>query len=379
MAPTRSVAITGSDGFLGWHLRCRLRALLPDLDVHPLGRDEFVDDESLERSLEGVDAVVHLAGANRGSDDDVYSTNTGLADRLALALAESSSKPHVVYANTIHAEQDTAYGRSKLEAAQILSTWGKEAGAVVTDLRLPNLFGECGKPNYNSAVATFCHELAAGSSSQVNPEGRTELLHAQEASATIIEELQTPTGGSHRVEGRKDSIPEVYRRLQRLARDYGGAFMPSLSDRFDLLLFNALRTAMFPAAYPLPLDDHRDSRGNFVEIARGHGQTQTSFSTTAPGISRGEHYHLEKIERFVVLHGTADIELRRLFSDEVVTIAVTGDQPVAVDMPPLHVHNIRNTGTDDLLTTFWANDHFDVASPDTYPELVRPTRSEVTR
>ncbi|MEP6666818.1 MAG: NAD-dependent epimerase/dehydratase family protein [Nocardioidaceae bacterium] len=379
MAPIGSVAITGAEGFLGWHLRCRLKAFRPGLDVRPVGRDQFGDDVSLSRHLKGVDAVVHLAGANRGADDEVYDTNVEIARRLVLALGESSTSPQVVYANTIQAERDTAYGRSKQEAAQILSTWGKEVGAPVTDLRLPNLFGECGKPNYNSAVATFCHELAAGTSSHVNLDGKTELLHAQDACATLVEQLDAPEGDSRRVNGREISIPEVYHRLQRLGRDYGGAFMPSLLDHFDLQLFNALRTAMFPAYYPIRLDNHRDSRGSFFEIARGHGKTQTSFSTTKPGVSRGEHYHFEKIERFVVLHGSADIELRRLFTDDVVSFAVSSDEPVAVDMPPLYAHNITNTADADLLTMFWANDHFDAASSDTFPEPVRLTSSETAR
>jgi UDP-2-acetamido-2,6-beta-L-arabino-hexul-4-ose reductase len=158
--------------------------------------------------------------------------------------------------------------------------------------------------------------------------------------------------------------------LQRLQSGYSAAQIPALVDRMDLRLFNQLRTAMFPEHFPFSLDEHRDPRGMFVELARGSGQTQTSFGTTAPGHTPGEHFQHEKIERFVVVSGSAVIKLRRLFSDEVITIAVSGDQPVAVDMPPLYAHSITNVGDDELLTVFWTNDHFSSVAPDTYPEQV---------
>jgi UDP-2-acetamido-2,6-beta-L-arabino-hexul-4-ose reductase len=374
-----SIAITGASGFFGWHLRVRLHAIHPGADVRLIDRTVLGDDTGLASALRGVDAVVHLAGANRGLDDMVYETNIELARRLVAAVDAIGGTPQVVFANTSHASGETPYGRSKQEAGATLVEWGRRTGGPVANVHFPNLFGEGGRPNYNSAVATFCRDLTEGRVSQVNPDGRTELLHVQDASAIVLDSIRTRYDGSRRIEGLPLPVPEVYERLRRFRDGYQGATLPELGNRTDLRLFNALRTAMFPAHYPMPLDSHRDPRGAFVELARGHGQTQTSFSTTAPGGTRGEHYHFDKIERFVVLRGRATMRLRRLFSDEVVTFEVTGDEPVIVDMPPLFAHNITNVGDDDLLTVFWANDHFDPAAPDTFPELVGPAMAGAVR
>jgi len=370
MAACSSIAITGAGGFFGWHLLCRLHALSPGADVRAVDRTDFDDDVTLGSALDGVEAVVHLAGANRGSDDDVYDTNVGLAHRLVAALDDAGGRPRVVYANTVQSGRETPYGRSKSEAGEILARWGRFSGGLVSDLRFPNLFGECGRPNYNSAVATFCYDLARGQSSDVNPDGHIELFHVQDACAAVLDAIASPSSRGQRIVGESLSIPNVYGRLRRLGEAYLSTQLPVLSDRLDLRLFNALRTAMFPDSYPMPLEVHRDWRGSFFELVRGHGETQTSFSTTGPGVTRGDHFHLDKIERFVAVSGSGLIRVRRLFSDRVVEYQVSGDSPVAVDMPPLHAHSITNVGDDDLLTVFWANDHFDPAAPDTYPEPV---------
>ena len=377
MRPPRAIAITGATGFFGWHLRSRLLALAPQLEVRLIGHREYDDDALLASTLANVDAVVHLAGANRGSDDVVHDTNIALAERLVGGLDAVGGSPYVIYADTIHAVAQTAYGTSKRQAGEILASWGRRAGAPVGDFRFPNLFGEGGRPHYNSAVATFCHQLALGEASDVNEGGRTELLHAQDASAILLAALADRAEGSIRVEGREISIPMVYERLSRLRADYHGPNLPELSDRLDLQLFNTLRTAMFPQHYPVVLDEHSDARGVFVEAARGMGQTQTSYATTRPGRTRGDHFHLDKVERFVVMSGRGVINLRQLFSDEVFSFTVSGDAPVAVDMPPLYAHNLTNLGVDDLVAVFWANDHFESGAPDTYREPVERVAIQV--
>lgn len=370
-----SIAITGGGGFFGWHLRARIHAHSPQSDVRVIDRTALADEPALTELLAGVDAVVHLAGVNRGSDGEVEAGNINLAERLIAALGRSGSSPVIVYANTTHHERETAYGRSKREVASLLKRWATDNGAALTDLVLPNLFGECGRPDYNSAVATFCRDLAEGRTSKVNADGVTELLHVQDACATVMSAIDGSQPGRQRLAGEEIAIPDLYGRLKRLRDMYRDAALPDLQDRLDLHLFNALRTAMFPAYYPMPLTAHTDQRGSFVELARGHGQTQGSFSTTAPGVTRGEHYHFDKIERFVVIRGRATIKLRRLFDAAVVTYEVDGDRPVVVDMPPLFAHNITNVGDDELLTVFWANDHFDPAVPDTFPEPVEPSHA----
>lgn len=364
-------AITGGHGFLAWHLRCRLKAEQPGAEVRLLGRGALDDPLALADQLAGCDAVFHLAAVN-SHDESEASANVDLAEALVDGLDRLDHRLHVGYSNTVHAEGDSPYGRAKRDAAGVLRGWAARAHGSVSDVLLPNLFGENARPNYNSAVATFCEAVVHGRPCEINRAGRTELLHAQDAAGVLLEHARSPTSTTVRIPGESVGVGEVYDRLARFHQTYRGTqTVPQLLTRLDLRLFNQLRVAMYPAAYPVELTCHRDQRGAFFEAARGSGETQTSFSTTHPGVTRGEHWHADKIERFMVLRGQATIEIRRLFDDVIEEFKVAGDQPVFVDMPTLHAHNITNTGDDELLTMFWANDHFRPDAPDTWPEAVR--------
>jgi len=363
-------AITGGHGFLAWHLRCRLKAEQPGAEVRLLGRGAL-EDSALADQLAGCDAVFHLAAVN-SHDESAASANVDLAEALVDGLDRMGGRLHVVYSNTVHAEGDSPYGRRKREAAGVLHGWATRAHASVSDVLLPNLFGENARPNYNSAVATFCEAIVQGRPCKVNRAGRTELLHAQDAAGVLLDHARSPTSTYVRTTGESVGVGEVYDRLARFHQTYRGSqTVPQLLTRLDLRLFNQLRVAMYPTAYPTALTCHSDQRGAFFEAARGSGESQTSFSTTHPGVTRGEHWHADKIERFMVLRGQATIEIRRLFDDVVEEFKVSGDQPAFVDMPTLHAHNITNTGDDELVTMFWANDHFRPDAPDTWPETVR--------
>lgn len=369
-------AITGGHGFLAWHLRCRLRAEQPEAEVRVLGRHDFIEQATLVAALDGCDAVFHLAAVN-SHDAQAAALNIEIAEALVSGLDLLSTRPHVVFSNSTHADGRSAYGLAKRRAADILRRWATSSGGTLTDLMLPNLFGEMSKPHYNSAVATFCHAIVNGEPCQVNRNGRTELLHAQDA-AQLLSAHATPNATPVvRVSGKVVGVGDLYDTLARFHDTYRGTqTVPQLQESFQLRLFNQLRTVMYPDAYPVTLKQHCDERGAFFEAARGFESTQTSFSTTLPGVTRGEHWHADKIERFLVLRGRGTIEIRRLFDDTVRTFEVSGDSPTFVDMPTLHAHNITNIGDDEMLTLFWANDHFSAHAPDTWPEPVRGCRSQ---
>ena len=242
------------------------------------------------------------------------------------------------------------------------------AGNRFVDIKFPHLFGEFGVPFYNSGVTTFGHQLANGEPSQVN-EGQLELLHVQDASQLIMDAITKQMDEPIRPEGKKISVPDTYAIMKRMAESYvdHGTIPLIAEDIFELRLFNTLRSQMWPAAYPMHLTKHADQRGAFFEVVRAWGQGQTSISTTVPGVIRGEHYHLDKVERFAVISGEAMIRVRRLFTDEVVEFPVSGNEPVFIDMPPLCTHDITNIGQTELVTLFWSHDHFDPANGDTYP------------
>ena len=373
------VLLTGADGFLGWHTRLRLRALT-DHDVVPVSREQWSELASLAA---GVDAVIHIAGVNRGEEAEVEEGNRALAAELRAVLLAAGAPVRVVFANSIQAGNGTPYGSGKAAAAQELAALAHDVGGTFVDVHLPNLFGEHGRPRYNSFVATFVDAVVRGDEPTI-ADRPVDLLHVQGAAASLIDALSRD-GGTVKPEATATSVLDVYETLVRQNVTYTTGDIPELYSALDVDLFNTLRTARFPAHYPLALQPRSDDRGRLVEVVRAHGgQGQTFVSTTRPGITRGEHFHLRKIERFVVVAGTARISLRRMFTEDVIAFDVDGERPAAIDMPTGWAHNITNTGDSELTTLFWTHELFDPAAPDTTPEPVgtpieRPDKTKVSQ
>lgn len=361
------VSLTGAGGFLGWHTRCAAHAR--GIDVDPIGLGERFDLDSAADSISGTNRLVHLAGVNRASEEEVLGGNVRFAEQLAEALHQAETPPPVVvFANSIQAGNGTAYGKAKQQASDILRTAAEGVGAEFVDERLPNLFGEHGRPFYNSVVATFSHQLAMGEQPSIDQDRELTLLHAQQAADQLLGLSDADAG----VQGVRKSVSDVLALLSSLAKTYSqGGQVPDLSDGFTRDLFNTYRAAAFGRLTPIHLDRHADERGSFFEIVRSQGgQGQTSFSTTAPGITRGQHYHRRKVERFTVLSGEAVISLRRLFTPEVHEFRVSSNSPASIDMPTMWAHNITNIGDSPLYTAFWSNELFDPERPDTIAEPV---------
>ena len=356
------VLVTGAEGFLGRHLQLRLHATT-DHEVVPVGRDNW---PALAQLVSTADAVVHIAGVNRGEAAQVEAGNVQLAQDLADAIGAAGRSVRVVYANSSQAGNSTPYGKGKLRAAEILDA---ADGVDLVDVVLPNLFGEHGRPQYNSFVATFAHGVVTGADLSVQ-DREVELLHVQAAAQVLIDAL-SGTESSIRPHGAPTSVAHVLETLQDQWKVYQSGELPQLPDRLHVDLFNTLRAVDVAGHTPIPLTLRTDPRGGLVETVRAHGsEGQTFLSTTVPGITRGQHFHLRKFERFVVIKGQARISLRQVLTDEVMNFDVTGDSPVAIDMPTGWAHNITNTGDQELLTMFWANELFNPEDPDTYPEEV---------
>lgn len=357
------IVLTGADGFLGWHLRCRVRALT-DHEIIPVGRRNW---SQLPELCRDADAVIHVAGVNRAAPEALIADNVKLATDVRDAVLASPAAPRVVFANSIQAGNDSPYGEGKQRAAEIL---GDLPGGLV-DVLLPNIFGEHGRPQYNSFVASFVDAVIGGQTPQIT-DRPIALLHAQQAAAALLDgvtgELRQCSPAGH-----ETSVQGVWDLLQHFHTVYPvRAEIPALTDRLSIDLFNTYRSALFPTHYPIALTPHSDDRGWLVEAVKVHdGGGQAFVSTSKPGVTRGEHFHLGKIERFVVLAGQATIRLRKLFTDEVISFDVTGDKPAVIDMPTMWSHNITNTGESELMTVFWANELFDPDLPDTIAEKVR--------
>ncbi|GMA38669.1 NAD-dependent epimerase/dehydratase family protein [Mobilicoccus caccae] len=382
------IVVTGANGFLGLHTRTRLLLTRPDDVVVPVGRAQW---EALPDLLCDADAVLHLAGYNRGDDADLADGNTALAEELVRALEAARATPTVVYAGSTYVDEghwgaDSPYATGKRRAGDVLRAWGERAGAAVREVRFTGLFGEHGRPHYNSFVATFAHLVATGGTPKIVGDRELPLLHVQDAAAALLAAMDTDevstTGGSEpiRPPGRPTLISEVAQRFTHMHRIYAPVGeIPALTGEFDVHLFNTLRAAMWPQAYPLRPVPRSDQRGTLVETIRVHGGTGQAFvSSTNPGFTRGDHVHLHKIERFQVLSGTGLIRLRRVLSDEVLEFRVTGDEPAVIDMPTHWTHSIENIGDDELVTSFWTNELFDPDRPDTYPLPVLTGRDRPT-
>lgn len=363
------LALTGAGGFLGWHTRILAFARgIDDANTIKLG-DNF-DLKNATSAIENVDRLVHIAGLNRGSDDEVEHGNGLLAEQLVSALEMAANPPKVVvYANSIQTDLDTPYGRGKRYAGEILAFSCNKLGIQFIELKLPNLFGEEGRPFYNSVVATFAHQVVHGQTPTVNEDRELSLMHAQEAARLMLD--ATAAKSIEKAEVRKMTVASVAKVFIGFHEKYERGEIPDIANTGMRDLFNVYRAASFEKRTEISLDPKHDDRGYLVETLKSHGgEGQTFFSTTKPGITRGDHYHLRKVERFIVLAGQAKIRLRKMFTDKVIEISVNGTDPSAVDMPIGWVHNLTNTGNSEVLTQFWTNEIFNPSDTDTFYEKV---------
>lgn len=357
------IVVTGAAGFLGWHTRCRLHAYT-DHDVVPVGRG---NGDSLPDLVEDADAILHLAGVNRASDAELSDGNIQLAHQLVSATKRCATPPMIIYANSIQAGNQTPYGDGKAAAAAILEDAALSRGSVFVDVRLPNLFGEHARPHYNMFTATFAEKRIRGEEPTIQ-DRQISLLHAQDAAQALIDGLGRQQSTLIEPPGHPTSVVDVWEKLGHFHDLYSmRGEMPAFVSKFDVDMFNTYRAALWPSGTPIRLDPKSDPRGRLVETIRAHGSEGQAFvSTTKAGVTRGNHYHLSKIERFVVLAGHARIALRKMFTPEVMEFYVSGDDPVAIDMPSMWTHNITNTGDGEVVTQFWTNELFDPARPDTF-------------
>jgi len=368
------IGITGQAGFVGTHLYNYL-GLQPGVTRIPFADEFFSSDADLRRFVSQCDVIVHFAAMNRHNDPDVlYRTNIRLVEQLIDALETEGAAPHVLFSSSIQEQRDNPYGRSKKIGREKLLEWAERNGAKFAGLVIPNVYGPFGHPYYNSVVATFSHQLTHNEEPRLERDGDLRLIYVGELVREIWRMIEHGTHGPalHLDHTAECSVSGLLDKLQSF-RDlyYAGGVFPSLDNRFELNLFNTFRCYIDQERhFPFKLKKHADERGAFVETVRTRTGGQFSFSTTKPGVTRGEHYHTRKIERFAVMQGKALIQMRRIGTGKVLEFRLDGREPAFVDMPVWHTHNITNTGTGDLYTAFWISEFYDPADPDTFPEKV---------
>lgn len=370
MAPsTKTILVTGANGQLGYHCRVRLQYHY-GFNVIALDRAAFNSDQHLGDAVQKADVVLHIAGVNRGTDEEIEAGNINLASRLIKACEKSDKNAHIIYTSTIQIDRGNVYGNAKRKAGELISGYCERVGSPYLEVVLPNLFGEFSRPNYNNFTGTFCDQIVRGLAPSVQSNAQVPLLHYRDAADAIANAIEQGTVGVLAPAGQASGVKDIADLLEGQFKDYKDGVIPDVRSSFELDIFNMLRNFMFPKQFPVQLTRHADARGSFFECIRARNSGQTSFSTTVPGITRGDHFHFRKVERFLVLSGKARISLRKVFDDKVIHFDVNGEEPCFIDMPTLHTHNITNIGDSELLTLFWTHDFFDPANTDTYVEPV---------
>ena len=368
------IGITGQSGFIGTHLSYLLKTK-PDVEQIPFEDSFFQQDDKLTHFVSQCDVIVHLAAVNRHENlDELYSINIQLTKQLISALEKANVSPHVLFSSSIQEESDNLYGKSKREGRELLSQWAQQHNAKFTGLVIPNVYGPLGKPYYNSVVATFCHQLTHNEQPQIAVDNTLKLIYVGELAEYIY---QTAIKGLSQKElyippTAEKKVSELLQLLSGFKQQYfDQGIIPEIATIFERNLFNTFRGYIdYSVHFPVKLKPNIDERGMFVETVKLCTGGLVSFSTTKPGVTRGNHFHTRKIERFVVLKGSATIQLREVGSGKVHEYTLSGGNPSYVDMPVWYTHNITNVGNDELLTLFWINEPFDPNDSDTYFEVV---------
>jgi UDP-2-acetamido-2,6-beta-L-arabino-hexul-4-ose reductase len=372
------VGITGQSGFIGTHLHNLLNLKKDEIITIPFADSYFADPEKLNKFVGDCDAIVHLAAMNRHGDPQViYDTNLKLVKQLIDAMEATSSSPHVLFSSSIQEERDNLYGKSKRDGRLLLMKWADKHQARFSGFVIPNVFGPFGNPYYNSVIATFSHQLTHSEQPRIDIDASLQLIYVHELINLFYKKITEPDAkpGTETIRvpfTSENKVSEILHLLEKYKKVYlENLSFPEINSTFELNLFNTFRCYIdINNRYPVLLKKNPDQRGVFIETVKTSLGGQFSFSTTVPGITRGNHFHTRKIERFIVIKGKAVIELRRIGSTEIHHFELDGENPSFVDMPVWYSHNITNVGDEELITLFWINELFNPDDPDTFFEKV---------
>ncbi|MBN1398755.1 MAG: NAD-dependent epimerase/dehydratase family protein [Bacteroidetes bacterium] len=364
----KTILVTGSDGFMGRNLIEALNRI-PETTV--LKFDIPEKEEVLFSHLEKADAVFHLAGINRPQNEDEFTKgNADLTKRIVQSLLQRDKKPLLALSSSIQAALDNPYGRSKLEAEQAVEDYGAAGGNAVI-FRLPNVFGKWSRPNYNSAVATFCHNIARGLDITVSdPKRVVELVYIDDVVKGFTSLLKgLEHSGVRRPEikpVKSITLRDLVDEILRMRDIRTGLLLPDMNDSFRKALYATYLSFLPSAKFDYKLVKHEDPRGSLAELLKSPHFGQIFISRTKPGITRGNHWHDTKVEKFCVVEGHGIIRFRHVTSDEVLSYDIKGEEFRVVDIPPGYTHSIENVGGGEMVVLFWSSEPFNPEVPDTY-------------
>ncbi len=367
------VLITGSNGFIAKNLIVELRnrgyqeLLLCNRDT---------SEKKLEKYIEDCDILIHLAGVNRPSDEREYDKeNVGFTEKLIKLIEQKQKKIPIIYSSTILDTQHKLYGESKRKAEKALQEYAQSSGASIFIFRLSNVFGKWCRPNYNSFVATFCYNIAHNLEIKVNdPKAQIKLVYIDDVVNEFISCMTKKIQGIEEypeiLEAYQTTVGEVAKMLLSFKKGRNNLEIPCIEEAFGKKLYSTYLSYLEPEDFCYNLKMHQDERGSFTEFLHLKNLGQISVNVTKPGVTKGNHWHHTKVEKFLVVKGIASIKFRHIITGKITECIVSEEKLEVIDIPVGYTHNITNIGDGDLVTIMWANEIFNKDKPDTYYEEV---------
>lgn len=361
------ILITGCDGFIAKNIIEHLKRK-ENVKLYLYSKNDSL--YILKAYIKEVDFIFHLAGVNRPKDkDEFYKGNSGLTKFIVDTLVSENKNTPILLSSSTQVELDNDYGKSKKEAENLLIDYAKQKNAKIYIYNLPNVFGKWSKPNYNSVVSTWCHNIANDLDIQVNNRNvELNLAYIDDVVKSFIEKLNYKGDEQYfKIDTiYKKTLGEIKELLYRFKNNRKTLVIPNVASGFERALYATYLSYLNVDNFSYPLHGHKDERGTFYEILKTLDSGQFSFSTTAPGVKRGSHYHHTKNEKFLVVKGKALIEFRHILTDETERYKVSDKKMEVVEMIPGYTHNIKNIGDEEMVLLLWANEIFDQNNPDTY-------------
>jgi UDP-2-acetamido-2,6-beta-L-arabino-hexul-4-ose reductase len=362
------ILVTGSNGFLGKHIVLRLEEL--GHEVLTYGRN----DNDLEHKISNSEFIFHLAGVNRTENEsDFQNINVGLTQTIIKNIKEGNKKIPIVFASSYQTTQLNPYGISKKQAEDELIEFNVETGNSIFIFRLPGIFGKWSKPKYNTVVATFIDQVLNEKPLTIHdPHTIIQITYIDDVVNDMVHCIQLNDKNIYQDVKKtyKLALKDLALKLQSFKDNEAKNLVPMLEDEFTKKLYSTYVSFKTKNQFKTKLNSHTDDRGSFTEILKQASFGQISVNVTIPGIEKGQHYHHHKHEKFLVVSGVAEINLRSLMTDELITINVSEETLEIVEIPPGYVHSIKNIGDKDLVTLMWANEIFDSECPDTISKKV---------
>jgi len=361
------VLITGSNGFIAKNLIEHLKRD-ESIELYLFSKKDSVN--LLEAYAKEVDFIFHLAGVNRPQNtQEFYEGNSNLTKIITDTLKLANKTTPIVLSSSTQSELDNDYGKSKLEAEELLLDYATSTQAKIYIYRLPNVFGKFSKPNYNSVISTWCYNIANGLDIQINDRDvELTLVYVDDVIQSFLEKLESPNANNY-CEIKtvyKKTLGEVEELLYEFKENRKTLVIPNVASGFERALYATYLSYLSTDDFSYELKGYQDERGTFYEILKTLDSGQFSLSTTAPGVKRGSHYHHTKNEKFLVVKGEALIEFRHIVTNEKVSYRVSDKKMEVVEMIPGYTHNIKNIGDEEMVLFLWANENYDDNTPDTY-------------